>query len=215
MTGKITTWDDPAIAALNDGADLPGDSITPVHRSDESGTTDNFTAYLSSTAPDVWTYENVSEWPLKSGEGAQGTSGVVDAVTNGAGTIGYADASQAGDLSVANIAVGKDFVGPSAEAAAKVLDISPAAEGQPETSMAVELDRNTDDSAAYPVVLVSYVVACPTYPDAETADLVKGFLTEVVSEDGQQTAAQAAGSAPLSPALSKKATGLVDQIKAG
>src|SRR5262245_56813624 len=111
---KITKWNDPAIAATNEGVDLPDMDITPVNRSDESGTTENFTDYLSQAAPNVWTYEVSGDWPVKGGEAAEGTSGVVDAIKNGDGTIGYADASQVGDLSVAEIEVGTAFVGPSA-----------------------------------------------------------------------------------------------------
>ncbi|MBA2774883.1 MAG: phosphate ABC transporter substrate-binding protein PstS, partial [Nocardioidaceae bacterium] len=83
FAGDITTWDDPAIAADNPDADLPGDDITPVHRSDESGTTNNFTDYLSQAAEADWTYGPVETWPIKGGEGADGTSGVVSAVTEG------------------------------------------------------------------------------------------------------------------------------------
>jgi phosphate transport system substrate-binding protein len=98
FAGTITNWNDPAIAATNDGVELPDQAITPVHRSDDSGTTENFTDYLAQAAPEVWTYEADGVWPFEGGEAAQGTSGVVDAVTNGTGTIGYADASRAGDL---------------------------------------------------------------------------------------------------------------------
>jgi phosphate transport system substrate-binding protein len=65
------------------------------------------------------------------------------------------------------------------------------------------------------LLLASYVVACPTYSDKATADIIKGFLSYVVSSDGQQAAAQTAGSAPLSADLSKKAGDLVSQISAG
>ncbi|WP_148576117.1 phosphate ABC transporter substrate-binding protein PstS [Nocardioides caldifontis] len=215
FAGEITTWDDPAIAELNPDADLPGDPISSVHRSDESGTSENFTAYLDAVAADVWTHGEVGEWPIEDGEGAQGTSGVVDAVSNGSGTIGYADASQAGDLSVANIQVGEEFVGPTPEAAAQILEVSPRAEGRPESSMAVELARDTEEGGAYPIVLVSYLVACPTYDDQETADLVKGFLSYVVSEEGQAAAAETAGAAPLTSALTDEAQGLIDGINAG
>src|SRR3954454_333915 len=98
FNGDITTWDDPAIKADNPDAKLPSDRITVVHRSDESGTTENFQDYLSQVAGDVWTHEVSGDWPVKGQEAAQGTSGVVDAVTNGKSTIGYADESQAGDL---------------------------------------------------------------------------------------------------------------------
>ena len=81
--------------------------------------------------------------------------------------------------------------------------------------MAVAVDRTTQEPGVYPIVLVSYVVACPTYSDANTANMVKGFLGYVVSAQGQQAASQAAGSAPLSATLSQKAGDLVSQIKAG
>ena len=215
FAGEITSWDDAAIAATNEGVELPGDPITAVHRSDESGTSENFTAYLDAVAPDVWTHGEVGEWPINDGEAAQGTSGVVDAVRNGSGTIGYADASQAGDLSVAQVAVGGEYVGPTAEAAAQILEVSPRAEGRPESSMAVELDRATEEVGAYPIVLVSYLVACPTYDDAETAELTKAFLDYVVSEEGQQKSAETAGSAPLSSSLAEEAKGMIDGISQG
>jgi phosphate transport system substrate-binding protein len=100
-----------------------------VHRSDDSGTTENFTEYLNANSPDVWSSEPDGVWPLEGGEGASGTSGVIDAVTNGTGTIGYADASRAGDLGVAKIKVGEEFVEYSAEAAAAIVDESPEEEG--------------------------------------------------------------------------------------
>ena len=65
-----------------------------------------------------------SDWPVKGGEAAQGTSGVVDAVKAGKGAIGYADASQAGELGKAKIKVGEAFVAPTPEAAAKILETS-------------------------------------------------------------------------------------------
>ena len=80
-----------------------------MHRSDDSGTTENFTDYLHQAAPTVWTSEPDGEWPLKGGEAAPQTSGVVDTVTNGTGTIGYADASKAADLGVAQIKVGDEW----------------------------------------------------------------------------------------------------------
>ena len=213
--GTITRWDDEAIAADNPDADLPDEAVTPVHRADDSGTTENFTAYLADAADGAWGHEPDGVWPLKSGEAANGTSGVVAAVKNGAGTIGYADHSQAGDLGVASVKVGEEYVAPSAEAASKVLEVSPRVEGRPDVDMAVDLDRATGESGAYPVVLTSYLIACQTYADQQTADLVKGFLTYVVGDEGQQAAADAAGSAPLSDALQDEAQAIVEKIAVG
>ncbi len=214
FAGKITSWDDPAIKADNPGAKLPSQRIAPVHRSDESGTTDNFTQWLSAAGEGAWTHEADGVWPVKGGEGAQGTSGVIAAVKNGNGAIGYADESQVGDLSVASIKVGDAYVAPSAEAAAKVVDVSPQVKGRAANDLAVDVDRTTTEAGAYPLVLVSYVIGCPTYKDQGTADLVKSYLTYLLSNEGQQKAGQAAGSAPLSSEFSQKATSVVEKISA-
>ncbi len=214
FAGKITTWDDDAIKADNPDADLPSTKITPVHRSDDSGTTKNFTDYLHQTAPDNWSAEAAETWPFKSGEAAEGTSGVVEAVTGGEGTIGYADASQAGDLGKASVKVGKEFVAPEPEAAAKAADVSERVKGRADNDMALTVNRTTTEAGAYPLVLVSYVIACPTYDDQAKADLVKGYLSYVVSSDGQSAAGQAAGNAPLSSTLSDDATTALEGIAA-
>ena len=213
FTGEITSWDDPAIAAENPDAELPSESITPVHRADDSGTTENFTAYLNTVDAAAWPHEADGIWPIKSGEAAQGTSGVVAAVKNGSNTIGYADASQAGDLGTALVKVGEEYVAPSPEAAAKILEISPRVEGRGDNDMAVELDRATEEAGVYPIVLTSYLIACPTYETQEEADLVKAYLSYVVSSEGQQAAAESAGSAPLATSLQDEALAIIEGIK--
>ncbi|GAA2007724.1 MULTISPECIES: phosphate ABC transporter substrate-binding protein PstS [Nocardioides] len=216
FAGEITEWNDPAIEADNPDADLPSATINPVHRSDESGTTENFTNYLSVAAGDTWTEGAVETWPQAfGGEGAQGTSGVVSAVTDGQNAIGYADASQAGDLPAANIGVGSDFVEPSAEAAANILAVSPAAEDAGENQLIFDLDYTTDEADTYPIVLTSYMIACPTYPEQADADFVKAYLSYVLSEEGQQFGADEAGVAPLAPELEEQALAIVDTITAG
>ena len=212
FAGTITTWNDPAIAATNPDVTLPGTRITPVHRSDKSGTTGNFTDYLGASAPDVWTYGSVEEWPVEGGEAAQGTSGVVNAVKGGAGTIGYADSSQAANLASVKVQVGEEWVGHSAEGAAIAVDASPFEEGRAATDLAIAIDRATTASGAYPVVLISYLIGCAEYADAAQATLVKGFFATALSESGQQAAATNAGSAPISDALRTKATAAVDAI---
>ena len=214
FTQKITTWDAPEIAADNPDADLPSTAITPVNRSDESGTTENFTEYLAAVAPDVWTEEPSGEWPIAGGESGNGTSGVVQTITSSEGAIGYADASQVGDLGVAAVGVGDEFVELSPEAAAAVVEASPRVEGRPEGSLAIELARDTTESGNYPIVLVSYSIACTTYEDANETELVRGFLEYAASEDGQAAAAEAAGSAPLSDTLRTDAVAAIEQIGA-
>ena len=211
--GDIKNWNDAAIAALNPDAKLPSGPITAVHRSDDSGTTKNFTDYLNKVAPEVWDAEAADKFPYSGGEAAQGTSGVVDAVTNGTNTIGYADASKAGKLGVAAIKVGTEFVDYSAAAAAEVVAGSPLVEGRDANDIAIKLDRKTTDPTHYPLVLVSYVIACQEYTDAATAQLVKAYLGYIASSAGQAEAAKSAGAAPLSTELATKVAAAIATIK--
>jgi len=213
FSGKITKWNDPAIAADNKGADLPDTDIVVVHRSDESGTTDNFTDYLSQAAPQDWTWEHDGNWPIKGGEAANGTSGVISAVQSGSGTIGYADLSQVGDLKVANVKVGNAYVAPSPEAAVKIFDESKRVPNQGKYVFAYDLDRTSTAQGLYPISLVSYEMACTTYDKADEAKLVKAFYTYIVSEEGQQAAASNAGSAPIPDSLRQQISPAVEAIQ--
>jgi phosphate transport system substrate-binding protein len=96
--GKITKWDDPAIAKLNPGLKLPSAAIAVVHRSDGSGTTFNFTDYLSKVDPD-WKSKAGSgttvEWPAGVGaKGNEGVSGNIGQTKNSIGYVEYAYAKQ-------------------------------------------------------------------------------------------------------------------------
>ncbi|HTR76156.1 MAG TPA: phosphate ABC transporter substrate-binding protein PstS [Solirubrobacterales bacterium] len=213
---EIENWNDPEIAKENPEVELPETRIVPVNRSDESGTTENFTDYLSKVAPSVWTHEVSGEWPVKGGEAASGTSGVVEAVSAGEGAIGYADASQAGELGIAKIKVGSDWAEPSPEAAAKVLDLSkedPELEKGSKDVIAFEIDRKTESSGTYPIVLVSSLIGCTKYKSASEAELVKSYFEYATSPEGQELAAEAAGSAPLSSKLSAKVAAAVAAIE--
>ena len=197
FSGDITNWNDPAIAAQNEGVTFPDLPITAVHRSDESGTTENFTDYLSKAAPQDWTHEADGNWPAAGGEAAKGTSGVVQAINGGNGTIGYADESQVGELGKVKVKVGEEYVDPSPEAAAKIIDASTPVEGRPQYSLALDLARDTTEAGTYPIVLASYELACTKYANQEQADLVKAWLTYIFSEEGQAAAQENAGSAPI------------------
>ena len=204
--GEITNWNDEAIAAQNEGVELPDQTITAVHRSDESGTTENFAEYLYAVAPDTWDEEPSKVFPYSGGEGAQQTSGVVDAVTNNSGTIGYADASRAGELGTVALKVGEEYVEFSGEAAAAVVETATIEEGRQDGDLAFQIDRTTTESGVYPLVLVSYTIACSSYEDAEKGALVHAYLTHVISEEGQQAAADEAGSAPISASIRDQIT---------
>jgi phosphate transport system substrate-binding protein len=212
FTGKITKWNDPAIAKLNPKVKLPDLAITAVHRSDDSGTTNNFTDTLNQLAPTVWTEAAADTWPAAfGGEAANGTSGVVSAVSSGTGTIGYADASAAKNVGVAELVVNGKALQPTAAAAASILDHSQTIAGRATNDLAYKLDRTSE--GVYPAVLVSYAIVCQTYKDTATATLVKNYIGYIASSDGQQAAATAAGSAPLSTDLQAKVKAAVDSIK--
>lgn len=211
--GELTRWDDPAIAALNPGEALPAAPITAVHRSDDSGTTTNFTDYLAQVAPEVWDAPANDSFPYLTGEAAQGTSGVVEAVTNGRNTIGYADASRAGGLGVAALKVGDTFVRYTATAAARVVAESPVESGRAANDLAIALDRTTTNPSHYPLVLVSYLIVCEQYADPATGALVKAYALFVASTQGQALAATSAGAAPLSPDLSARVSAVIETIR--
>lgn len=212
---KITNWNAPEIAADNPGVTLPDLAITPVNRSDDSGTTKNFTDYLATTAPDAWPYKADGVFPVAGGQSAQGTSGVIQTVQAGNGTVTYADSSKAGDLGTAKIKVGDAWVGHSPEGAAIAVDASPRVEGRIPTDIALKIDRKTTTADAYPLVLTTYEIACTVYADANDAALVKAFLSYVASAEGQDAAASAAGSAPISEAMRTDVQAAIDSIKAG
>lgn len=211
FNGDIEKWNDEAIAADNEGVDLPDEEITVVFRSDESGTTANFQDYLKEAAGDAWPHEPSKEFP-GDGEGAAKTSGVVNVVSSTEYTIGYADASAIGGLNSAKVGVGEEFVGYSPEAAAKVVDGSEVMEGRPEGDLAMDLNREVEGS--YPVVLVAYEIVCTEYENKEDADRVKDFMSYVISEEAQKRAADDAGSAPISPETAEQIATSLEKISA-
>jgi phosphate transport system substrate-binding protein len=213
FSGKIKKWNDPAITALNKGAKLPGTAITPVYRSDKSGTTANFTDYLHQAAASAWTAESADVFPYKTGEGAAKGSGVVSAVTGGKGTIGYVDNSSAGTLSVAKIKVGSTFVAPSAEVASKIAETSPLDPAHTGNDVVVKINRTATAATEYPITLVSYLIACQTYTDASKGALVGAYAKYLTSDAGQQAAASTAKSAPMTGTLASKAQAAAATIK--
>jgi phosphate transport system substrate-binding protein len=141
---------------------------------------------------------------------------VVQAVTAGEGAIGYADESQAQDLGIAKVKVGNTWVAPSAAGAAADFEQSQPdpALTQGDTVLAYKVERTPSDPSHYPVLLVSYLMGCTKYNDANTTDLVKEYFNYIISTDGQKAAAENAGSAPLPPGITKKDQTAVDTIGA-
>jgi phosphate transport system substrate-binding protein len=215
FTGQITAWDDPILAADNPGVTLPSTRVTPVHRTDNSGTTENFADYLFANVPDVWPWEPSGTWPRQGGDSAQGTSGVIAVVNQTEGAVTYADASRVGELSTANILVGGTWVPVSADAASRAVDVSPQLEGRHEADLSIALDRTTEDTQAYPLVLISYAVVCLHYESERDAEFVTEFIGFIASPLGQTLASSAAGSAPMSDDLEQRIATSVAAITSG
>ena len=210
--GQITNWNDPAIAALNEGKTLPDQGITPIYRSDSSGTTDNFQLYLEAAAPEAWTKGTGSEFQGGAGEGAQKSSGVVQAVQATPGSIGYVEkgfADQAG-LPAAQIDNGSGAVELNNESAGKAIDAATfAGEGN---NLVLDLQAlyGTTEEGAYPLVLATYSLVCSNGYPAETAEAVKSFLT-VASHQGQAGLPEA-GYVPLPERFTERLQEAIDGI---
>jgi phosphate transport system substrate-binding protein len=197
---QITTWDDAAIAADNKGATLPSTPITVVTRSDGSGTTANFTNYLTQVQPTIFAGPAGSAWPVAGTSGQQGGSGVVNTVTAGEGTIGYADHSSIGTATAASIqsGAGKDFVTYSPEAATTGFEAAAVAAPLTDGDLSKKIDYTKISGAdSYPIPLLSYAIACTTFADPAQAKLVKNYIGFIGSDIGQKVAAKNAGSAPV------------------
>lgn len=210
--GKITTWNDPKIAAANKGVTLPSKPIKVFFRSDESGTTENFTKYLAASAPADWKHEPEKQWPGKAGEGKAKTAGVASAVSGTDGSISYAEWSAAKDnkLGIAQIDNGAGPVELTGESAGKA--VAAAKLDGSGNNLKLKLDYATKQAGTYPIVLVTYEVVCSKYPDAEVGKSVKSFLKYFGSQD-QQKGLEDLGYAPLPAEIQKKVETAVNAIQ--
>jgi len=209
--GDIKTWNDPAIKALNPGANLPSTAITPAVRSDSSGTTQNFAQYLTNAAPSVWTLGNSStiKWPSVAHAGAQNT-GVASIVKSTPGAIGYVDFSdaKASGLTFASVKnkAGK-FVAPSTDAASA--DAAGAEIKSDLTFVAADAGTTAD---SYPVSYQSWDLVYAEQPNANDVAMLKAYLGYLLG-DGQKLL-PSLNYAPLPSSLDQKAVAQLDQITA-
>lgn len=212
--GKIAKWNDPKIAALNEGVTLPDLDVIPVNRADDSGTSKNFQKYLVEAAGEAWPYEPEETWPRTGTQSAEKTSGVVNLVKSTPGAVTYADASQIGELGSAAVEVSGEYLPYSPEAAAKIVDGSAPTDDASDSRLTVKLKRDGSVAGAYPIVMVSYLIACTNYNNADDAANVKAFLSYVASAEGQSAAEQAGGgNAPISDELRTKVEAAIAKIQ--
>ncbi len=215
--GTIKKWNDPAIQADNPGVSLPDLGITPVHRSDGSGTTMNFTSFLAEVNADWKAKVGAGlsvNWP--GGVGGKGSEGVTAAVTNAPGTIGYVELSYAlqNKLPVASVknAAG-NFIAPTlASTTAAVAAQVPTA---PADLRFLIVNPPASAPTAYPIGASTWVLLYKDYPASKSAEVkaMVDFLWWAI-HDGQKYAAQVDYSA-MAPNLVQKAEQALKSITIG
>jgi len=213
FSGGITDWNDPAIAALNPGVALPDTKISPIYRSDSSGTTDNFQKYLAAAAPKSWTRGTGSEFQGGVGEGAQKSAGVVQAVQSTPGAIGYVEkgfADQSG-LPYARINTGSGAVALTDDAARNTIDNAAFAGTGNDLKLDLKSIYSTKETGAYPLVLATYEIVCSKGYDAATSAAVRSFLT--VSANNGQSGLSAAGYVSLPDKLKHRLLAAINAIQ--
>lgn len=211
FSSKITKWNDPAIAAANSGVTLPDATIVQFHRSDSSGTTDNFTQYLVATAPDEWKYTPGKDWTAPGGQGSKGNDGVAASVKSTKNAIGYIELSFAQDqqLNTASIDNGGGAVAPSAETGSAALALATVTGSG--NNLPLKIDYATKDPAAYPLVLVTYEITCEKGLASDLMPLTKSFLTYTASDSAQSKLADT-GYVPIPAELLTKVNTAVGSL---
>lgn len=210
--GKITQWNDPAIAKLNPGVELPETGITVVHRSDESGTTALFTQFLDEYSSEwhsqVGTDKTV-KWPV--GTGANGNDGVAGAVSQTEGSIGYVELAYALQNEFTTAAVQNSsgsFIVPDLKST------SAAGEGLKVPADLRFSAINAPGARAYPIASATFMLvyqdSCKAGKSQQTATGVADLLAYALGA-GQQKAEQL-DYAPLPSSLLRQARAKVEGL---
>jgi len=205
---EIKTWNDKAIAADNPGAKLPATAIAVAHRSDGSGTTENFTKFLKAAAPSVWKLDSgpTVNWPTDTQAG-NGNSGVAQIVSGTNGAIGYVDFSDATAAKLKWAKV-KNKAGKFVDA---TLDGASAALAG--VTVNDDLSYNplwADGDAAYPITAPTWILAYKNQADKAKGAALKAFL-QYIYNDGQGMAAEI-NYAKLPDSLKQKGLAQVDKL---
>ena len=182
-SGTITKWNDPKIVAANSGVTLPDATIAAFHRSDSSGTTDNWTKYLAAAAGADWTYGNAKDWKAPGGQGAKGSDGVASAVKQTPNSIGYIELSFAQSQSLPAAWVDNGGGAIEATSANAATTISSATITGTGNDLVLKIDYTT--KTGYPAVLVTYEITCQQGLDSALVPLTKSFLTYTAGDEAQ------------------------------
>ena len=208
--GKITTWNNSAIASINPGVTLPSTAITLAVRSDSSGTTQNFTLFLKDAVPSVWTLGSSStiKWP-STARGGNGNGGVASIIKSTPGAIGYVDYADAKATGLTFASVQNKsgaYVAPSpASASAAAAGITPASNLTFAAAWA-------PGASSYPITYQSWVLVYATQANANDAAMLKAWIGYLISPTGGQQLLPTLGYAALPSSLDQMATTQLSQI---
>jgi phosphate transport system substrate-binding protein len=216
FNGGITTWNDPAIAALNPGKQLPAAPIVVNFRSDESGTSENFQTYLNVASQGTYPQEAGDTFNGGVGVGAPRSQGVTDATTATPNSVTYVEASfaQRANLGIAQIInAGGGAPAPLTPESVGAAIESVQIEGQG-NDLVLNLDSlySTSAPGAYPIALATYEIVCSDYQDDATGQAVRAFLTTALSDQAQQTLPEA-GYVPLPQQFKQRLTDAANAIQ--
>jgi phosphate transport system substrate-binding protein len=214
FNGAITTWDDPALKALNPGAALPSQPIRVIYRSDESGTTDNFQQYLQAASDGAWDKGVGKTFKGGVGEAAAGNEGTSATVRDTDGAISYNEWSYAKARRLTSATMktpaSPDPVPVSADTVGRTI-AEATIKGQGNDLV---LDTSSfylpTQPGAYPIVLATYELVCSEYPDADTGKAVRAFLQSTVGPG--QFALEDSGYFPLPEKFQTKVADAVNAI---
>jgi phosphate transport system substrate-binding protein len=193
FAGQVTTWNDPAIKNLNPGVTLPGTAIVLVHRADTSGSTFLFTSYLNAQDPAGWSSSLIGTtvaWPGQPGEmAATGSSGIIGAVRDKPGAIGYVGVSYlstvtkdgAGEVALGNAA--GDYVLPTASA----IQAGLASFTNTPANETISL-INGSGAGVYPIINYEYAIVNTSQASPARAQDLRAFLNWAISTGTAQLA---------------------------
>jgi phosphate transport system substrate-binding protein len=208
FSGKIKTWNDPAIKATNSGVSLPSTPITVAVRSDSSGTTQNFSQFLMEAGGSAWTLgsSSIIKWPSTAHAG-NGNSGVAQIIKSTPGAIGYVDyaTAKASSLTYASVK-NKDgsYVAPSVQSATTAADNATV---KPDLTFSAIW---APGASSYPITAQSWVLVYQTQSDANTAKMLQAYIGYLVGA-GQQLLPEL-GYAPLPSGIDQQAKAQLSKI---
>jgi phosphate transport system substrate-binding protein len=218
FNGSITSWNDPAITALNAGTNLPATPIHVIFRSDQSANSSNFQQYLDAASNGAWGKGDGQTFAGGVGDGAAGDNGTSAALQSTDGSITYNEWSFAvgKQLNMAQIitSAGPDPVSITTDTVSKTIAGAKIVEqgGGQENDLVLDLSSfyKPTQTGAYPIVEATYEIVCSKYPDAATGAAVKAFMQAAIGP-GQDGLDQY-GSIPLPSSFQSKLTTAVNAI---